>query len=233
MTPVTACTKGVLDSLSIGAGYFPIAVSFALTALQADVSPVFIFLISLILYAGASQFVFVSLIAAGSSFVTIVATIFLINLRHIFYGNALLRHLPEHTHLPLPIIAFGLTDEVYAAMLTRIQHYPTEIREYWYLGLQTGSYIAWLAGTATGCLFGAYMANLSPIIQKSFAFILPALFLALLLQLARQIPKHILFFAAFLCSLFLFFLPDYLTLVFTMLGTALYAGLLSDKKRRH
>lgn len=224
-TPFAAFLSGSKDSLSIGAGYFPIAVSFGLSALQADLPPYFIFLISLCLYAGASQFIFVSLIAAGGSFVTICLSIILINLRHIFYGNGLLRYLPPQQHLPLPVLAFGLTDEVYATLLAKINRIPLTDREYWYMGLQSGAYAAWLAGTATGALSGTFLKQMSPIIEQSLAFILPALFLALLLRLLPQTSRRLISVALGLSILFYFLMPGYLALVAAMIGTALYAAL--------
>lgn len=222
---LTCFMAGCQDSLSIGVGYFPIAVSFGLSALQADLPPYFIFLISLCLYAGASQFIFVSLIAAGGSFVTICLTIILINLRHIFYGNGLLRHLPPQQHLPLPVLAFGLTDEVYATLLAKINRIPLAEREYWYLGVQLGAYAAWLAGTATGALSGNFLSGLSPIIEQSLAFILPALFLALLLRLMPQTSRSLITVALGLSIILYFLIPAYLALVGAMIGTALFAAL--------
>src|SRR5699024_3651663 len=88
---------GLLASIPIMLGYFPIAFSFGISALQAGINPWIIAATSLFIYAGAAQFILIALLAANGSFLTVVPTIILINTRHLFYGPALL-----HRHLSSP-----------------------------------------------------------------------------------------------------------------------------------
>lgn len=79
-----AFSRGLLDSLSIGLGYVPVAISFGLAAVYADISPWVAVLVSVLVYAGASQFILVSLVASGSAALSIVGIVLLMNLRHFF-----------------------------------------------------------------------------------------------------------------------------------------------------
>src|SRR5690625_158978 len=98
---------GLLTSLSIAAGYLPIAFSFGLAALQAGLSPFITILTSVVVYAGASQFVLITLMASGAGWLTAVPTVLLMNARHLFYGPALLNRLPSDAHqLPAPLLAY-------------------------------------------------------------------------------------------------------------------------------
>ena len=58
--------QGVQAGMPIAIGYFPIAIAFGALALQADLNWMEAVLMSLAVYAGASQFVGVSMIMAGA-----------------------------------------------------------------------------------------------------------------------------------------------------------------------
>ena len=132
---------GLIASLSIAAGYVPIAISFGLVAVQAGLSPLNAVLVSALIFAGASQFVLVSLLTSGAGFFAALATLLLMNARHIFYGPALSRKLPRtRSRLPRALLALGLTDEVFAMSLARLDQVQEHRREAWHLGLQIGAY---------------------------------------------------------------------------------------------
>lgn len=187
-----AARRGAQDSWPIMLAYLPLAFSFGLASIQAGYSPGFAIAVSALVFAGASQFALLSLLAAGASGGSAILVVTLMNLRHLFYGPALLAHFgPKHS-LPLPVLAFGLTDEVFATAAARLAQVPIDAREGWYFGLQSGAYSAWLAGTAAGALLGHDAAQMSPWLRETLAFILPAMFLALTLELARHCRQSVL-----------------------------------------
>jgi|SRR5699024_10757820 len=176
---------GLLASIPIMLGYFPIAFSFGISALQAGINPWIIAATSLFIYAGAAQFILIALLAAGGSFLTVVPTIILINTRHLFYGPALIHRLRptgSAPHFPMAVLAYGLTDEVFASALARIDRIPIARRESWYVGLQIGAYAAWVGGTIVGITIGQSYQQSSIFITALLSFILPALFFTLLLE---------------------------------------------------
>ncbi|MBL8250999.1 MAG: AzlC family ABC transporter permease [Candidatus Competibacter sp.] len=187
-----AARWGAQDSWPIMLAYLPLAFSFGLSSTQAGYSPEFAIAVSSLVFAGASQFALLSLLAAGTSGGGTVLVVFLMNLRHLFYGPALLTQLDARRSLPLPLLAFGLTDEVFATAMTRLASVPAAAREGWYLGLQSGAYGTWLAGTAAGALLGHDPARLTPWLREALAFILPAMFLALTLELGRHCSRSVL-----------------------------------------
>src|SRR5690606_37806921 len=141
--------------LSIALGYVPVAISFGLAAVYAGIAPALAVLISLVVYSGAAQFILVSLVAAGAGPISVVGIVLLMNLRHLFYGPALAAKLGRRPgRLPLALLAAGLTDEVFATAVGRLEQQPEDEREYWYAGLQLGAYAAWVGGTALGAFFG-------------------------------------------------------------------------------
>lgn len=176
--------RGLGDSLAIAAGYVPVAFSFGLAAVQLGLEAEWAVAISAIVFAGASQFVLVSLVAAGAGPLAVVPTIWLLNARHLLYGRAVAEQLAQAPRPRVPAaLAFGLTDEVFACAATRLPALPPGQRAGWLAGLQAGAYLAWIAGTWLGAETGAQLVDRVPLLREALQFVLPALFLSLLLQM--------------------------------------------------
>lgn len=179
--------RGLKDSLSIVVGYLPIAFSFGVLAVQLGVPAWQAVAISAVVYAGASQFVMVSLFAAGGSAWAVVGVVLLMNLRHVFYGPSLLARLSlPSSALPRALLAFGLTDEVFAIAIGRFERSSDPHPDRRLFGLQMGAYASWVLGTAAGAGLGAALGQQPAAIEQGFRFVLPALFFALLLELRRS-----------------------------------------------
>ena len=97
-------------------GYFPIAFSFGVAATRAGLTAVEAFALSLIIYAGASQFLALALLTSGAPLLVSAFTLIAMNLRHVLYGprpdEAAGR---EASTRQAWAWAFGLTDEVFGA----------------------------------------------------------------------------------------------------------------------
>ena len=64
--PKSTFAAGLITALPIALGYFPIAFSFGVAATRAGLSAVEAFGLSLIIYAGAAQFLALALITGGA-----------------------------------------------------------------------------------------------------------------------------------------------------------------------
>lgn len=217
-----AFCRGLKDSLSIAVGYVPVAISFGLAAVAVDVPAWAAILFSVLVYAGASQFVLVSLISQQACFLTVVAVVWLMNLRHLFYGPALLNAAQPCTpKRPMLFWGAGLTDEVFATAVGRFAKQPESEKEGWYLGLQLGAYLSWVGGTAVGALFGADWLGRWEVLDKSLGFVLPALFFTLLLEIAEAVPRQVLLAAALGSGLSLLIMPVYMAIIVGMFAGCL------------
>ena len=222
--------RGVFDSLPIGLGYIPISFSFGLAALHANLSPLSTIAISAFIFAGASQFVLITLIASGGSALSTISAVLLMNIRHLFYGPALMGKIANtQKKLPFALLAFGLTDEVFAAAIGKIDSLPTENRQQWFVGLQFGSYLAWIFGTILGVFLGEKLMGNSPIINRMLGFVLPALFFTLLLELLGHFRLRILIGTLIATSLLLLFTPAH----FAMLSGMLFGAFLDGVEKNH
>ena len=104
--------------------------------------------------------------------------------------------------------AFGLTDEVFGAAWARWRAGRVGFSEPFMFGLGIGAYGAWLAGTAVGALAGGAALPGYPVIDAALGFMLPALFLALLLSILSRAQLPVIAVAG----------------VVTVLGTLLVSG---------
>lgn len=186
-SPVMA---GLQAAVPLVLGYFPIAFSFGVAATRSGLSEVEAFALSLIVFAGAAQFLAISLLAGGAPIVVAGLTLAAMNLRHAIYGPTLLQKAGVGaTRRHSWIWAFALTDEVFAAALGALAK-GQRFSEGFMLVLGACAYASWLAGTAAGAWAGGGALEGWPAVSAGLDFMLPGLFLALLLSIlsGAQVP---------------------------------------------
>jgi predicted branched-subunit amino acid permease len=139
---------------------------------------------SLFVFAGASQFMALSLIVSGVAAGQIVLAVFLLNLRHLLFTANLSRKLPTLGGKAAGL-AFGVTDEVFS-----VASGEERLRPRYLLGLELGAWSAWSGGTILGYLAG----NLLPAeLAAAFGTGLFALFASLAVWQVRSGGGRILF----------------------------------------
>ncbi|MDR3566305.1 MAG: AzlC family ABC transporter permease [Negativicutes bacterium] len=164
---------GFIAGLPIVMGYFPVAMAFGLLAKSVNLSLLDSCLFSLVVFAGASQFMALELIRAGIATGDIVLATFLLNLRHLMMSASLAVRLEEVDKRWLPFIAFGITDESFS--VAALRNGPLGVP--FLIALQGIAYGAWACGTFAGYLVGAALPEA---VQSSLGVGLYALFTAIL-----------------------------------------------------
>ncbi|MCH8550670.1 MAG: AzlC family ABC transporter permease [Natronospirillum sp.] len=210
---------GLRASLPLAIGYAPMAFSFGVVGIQAGLTAWETLLISLIVFAGAAQFILVSMLAAGSGAGAALIAVWVLNLRHLFYGPALLSRLQHRPGPLLPALAFGLTDEVFATAMAKSARAP--VSPAWTLGVAMGAYGAWVGGTALGAWLGVGLGQGESLISHALDFVLPGLFIALLASAFQRALWPVVALAAavtLLCSLFY---PAHVAMMTGMISGAL------------
>ncbi|MDF7680149.1 AzlC family ABC transporter permease [Enterobacteriaceae bacterium ESL0689] len=170
------------DSLPIVISYIPVAFAFGLNATRLGFTPLESLLFSCIIYAGASQFVITTMLAAGSSLWVAVLTVMAMDVRHILYGPSLRSRISQPLDKRKTAFwAFGLTDEVFAAATVKLSRNNRGWSENWMTGIALTSWIAWVLGTLAGAYSGNGLLTGFPAIEAGLNFMLPALFMSFLL----------------------------------------------------
>ncbi|WP_299592377.1 AzlC family ABC transporter permease [uncultured Microbulbifer sp.] len=169
---------GMREAIPLLGGYVPVAISFGLIAVQSGFSGWEAVLISTLVYAGASQFLFVAMVAAGAPLWFVVLMTLLINARHVVYGPNIAPWLSQSRWWPW--LMHGLTDQIFALSHVRLPQLRAEDRMGWYIGASVVAWFSWIGGTAVGAIAGKELTQRWPLLGEVMPFALPALFLVLL-----------------------------------------------------
>jgi len=146
---------GAVHALAILAGAVPFGLLLGSLAAKAGLTPLDMGLMSGIVFAGSSQFVAVELWGHGAPGLAVVASVLLVNLRHLLMGATLAPRFHGVPPLRAGLALFFMTDEVWALALRRGQGLTFG---YWF-GVGLTLYVGWLSATVAGTLAGALVAD--------------------------------------------------------------------------
>jgi 4-azaleucine resistance transporter AzlC len=155
----------------------PMAMAFGVLATQTGLTVLQAGAMSFFVYAGASQFASLGLLAGGASALAIVLATLVLNFRHFLMSVALSRRLPRGAGrgawAASAAYAFGITDETFVvASLDARLTAPS------FVGLIVTVYLSWLSGTLIGAGFASLIP---PVIARGMGVALYAMFIAILL----------------------------------------------------
>lgn len=179
LTREQAWLSGLRDAIPLFGGYIPVAISFGLVATQAGFSFWQTVMVSTLIYAGASQFLLVAMVASGAPLWLIVVMTLLINARHMVYAPNLTPWLGRSRWWPW--LMHGLTDQIFALAHIRLPQLAPEARLGWFAAAMLLAWASWVGGSALGAVAGAELTARWPLLGEIMPFALPALFLVLLL----------------------------------------------------
>ncbi len=166
--------QGAAAAWPICLGYVPIGLAFGVLAQKAGLTPFDIALMSVLVFAGSAQFIGVYMLQAGAGPLPIIATTFMVNLRHVLMSSSLARYMPRIPKRWLSLYAYGVTDESFAVNLVRFQEggwgfFPA-------LAANHVANLTWIAATVAG----GYMGELIPPGAFGIDYALAAMFIGLL-----------------------------------------------------
>lgn len=176
---------GSKKAMPIVLGYLPLGFAYGALASLAGISLPVIVMMSLIVFAGSAQFISVSMLAAGAGATSIVATVFLVNLRHLLMSASLSPYLQKFPRKSLPLLAFWLTDENYAVACGEFQE--SEKNHYYMLGLFGTAYLGWVSGGTLGGLFGRFFTSANAALTMEYALYAMFIFLLVIQMTERKL----------------------------------------------
>lgn len=136
-------------------GYIPIGLAFGVIAQKAGLSPFEIGGMSLLVFAGSSQFIGVSMLTSGAGPLSIVLATFTINLRHLLMSSALSIYVRGVNKNWLTLFAYGVTDESFALNMAHFRAGNWGWRQA--LVVNHISNGAWVASTVAGGYGGSFI----------------------------------------------------------------------------
>lgn len=173
--------NGVKAGLPIAISYLPPAVACGILSNAAGLTTAEGVFMSLIVFAGASQFVAMKLLALGVSFPEIILATGVLNARLVMYSSSFSRRLlPGAGTISKAWTGFQLTDESFSVMAARPERY---LAPEFCMGLNLPGHLLWVAGTFLGYMGASFMpAGL----QKSMGVAIYALFIGLLAPIVKK-----------------------------------------------
>ena len=129
-----------------------VGIPFGIVARQSGLSPAEIMAMSVFVFAGASQFAMVQLFKDGVGWPVIMATVLLINLRHLLMAAALRPYFAHVSVARRLAAAYVLTDEAFAMAIGWFRRGRTDLA--YYATFAVALYILWNTATIIGMLLG-------------------------------------------------------------------------------
>lgn len=220
---------GARDTFPMMVGAAPFGVIFGTLAIASGIPVWATLALSLVVFAGSSQFVAVSLIGSGAALPVLWLTTFVVNLRHALYSATLLpyaRHLPARWRWAL---AFWLTDETFAVVENQLRHHSGERdgAHYW-LGSSLAMYLNWQLWTVAGVVVGSNVPGLA---ELGLDFAMVATFAAIVAPQLRKRPVLVAALVAGTVAMLARSLPYKLGLMLAA-GAGVAAGMLAEDQAR-
>ena len=172
--------RGVRDGLPIALGYFAVSFALGIKATEAEISPFFAALMSLLNVTSAGEAAAIALLDSGTTYFEIGFTQLVINIRYLLMSCALSQKLTSKTGiLHRMLMGYGVTDEIFGISASL----DGELSPYYSYGAIAIAVPGWTVGT----LLGALMGNLlPPRISVALSVALYAMFIAIILPPAKK-----------------------------------------------
>ncbi len=186
LKPSHEFVAGASATIPLLIGAAPFGIIFGTLAEPNGLSALGAVLMSVVVFAGASQFIALGLLAVGTSVPIIIATTFVLNFRHILYSANLVSKVKHLPHYWRAIMAFGLTDETFAAVNNRyLQPGNLKNAHWFYLGSFLAMYTNWIACTFIGLTLG----NIFPEMQNwGLDFAMSVTFIGMVIPYLKNRP---------------------------------------------
>jgi 4-azaleucine resistance transporter AzlC len=224
--------RAINYSFPVLLGYLAIGIAFGLLMADAGYPWWLSLIMSVVMYAGAGQYIAVGLFAAGAGLLEAALMQLVVNARHMAYGLTMLKRFNASGPYKYYLI-FALTDETFALLSslpegeTGDKRSPAAKSRFMFLvALLDHAY--WTAGTVIGALLGA----LIPFSMAGIDFALTALFVVLMIEQILRVKRSLPFIISALAAILgAAFLPSRLSLLSAMVIALTAVQLLTGKEQ--
>ena len=175
--------KGIKDTSPLMIPVVPFGIIFGVLAIDLGLTPLTTIAMSVIIFGGASQIIFLQLLSAGASSLVIFSSVAAVNSRHLLYGTVLSEHLSDLNLTWKIIVSYFLVDQAFAVSNDHFKKNKDDKDKYYHLiGAGLNCWIIWQITT----LIGIYLGPIIPE-KLGLTFAIPLTFLALLVNDFRKL----------------------------------------------
>lgn len=160
---------------------------------------------SIVIYAGSMQYVAVTLLTPGISFLHVIIMTFMVNARHMFYGLSMIEKF-KSMGTKKPYMIFSLTDETYSLLCGAVP-LPGVDKNWFYFFISLLNQIYWIIG----CTLGGILGSLFTFETKGMDFAMTALFVVIFIEQWKGNKNHISALLGIIISIICLFMfgPDF------------------------
>lgn len=195
-----AFATGLRDGIPIALGYFTVSIAFGLAAAAIGFPTLGLALMSATNLSSSGQFAGVAVVAGGT-LMELALTTLLVNLRYLLMSMSLSQRLePRTSTLGRLVVAYGVTDEIFAVELGH-----RNVRASYAAGLMALPILGWTSGTVVGAVAGEVLPES---LAGPMGVLLYAMFTATVIPaLKRSRPIAIVAAVAAVASALLYYVP--------------------------
>ena len=178
--------KGVTDVSPLMIPVVPFGIIFGVLAIDLGLSPITAMGMSIIIFGGASQIIFLQLFSAGASSLIILSSVGAVNSRHLLYGAILSEHMSDFKMTWKIIISYFLVDQAFAVTNSYLKKSTDKNKAFHSFGAGATCWIIWQTTTIIGIFLGSIIPE-----KLGLSFAVPLTFLALIVDDLRKFTNII------------------------------------------
>ena len=213
--------QAFLKSLPVMAGYVVLGFGFGIIAQKSGYGIVWVFAMSVFIYAGSMQYVAVDLLTGGATLLAAALTTLMVNARHLFYGISMIEHYKD-ADKKKPYLIFALTDETYSLVCSGRAPAGLDFHSYcFWVSLFNQCY--WILGSLLGGLAGTVITFNTAGVDFAMTALFITVFVEQWKSTGNHLPAIIGVIASVICLL-IFGRESFLIPAMLLIGIALTVG---------
>ncbi len=196
-------SRGMLDIAPHMLSVIPFGIICGAIGVDLGFNPYLVYAMSIIIFGGASQIVFLQLLSGGASSLVAVTSVGVINSRHLLYGAVLSEYLEKLSLIKKLLISYVVVDQGFAESNKFFKKNKTEQYLYYHL-LGTGitMWVCWQIATLAGIILGSFVPE-----ELGLKFAIPLTFIAIVVQDLKKMDHVIVMLVCGISSLLFFEAP--------------------------
>ena len=225
MPKIDTFIKGILDILPLMIPVVPFGIIYGVIGVEIGLSPMEVFAMSFVIFAGSSQIAFAQLFAAGASPLVMISSVAVINSRHILYGAVLAEYLGKLRLTWKILLSYLMADQAFSVSSAYFKkNVKNKNAHFHMLGSGLTLWSLWQLSTLIGIVLG----NIVPA-QLGLEFAIPLTFFSLILSELRKLDHVIIILISGICSVLTYDFPFKIYIIFSAIFSLIISIMINRK----
>ena len=203
----------------------PFGIIYGVIGVEIGLSPMEVFAMSFVIFAGSSQIAFAQLFAAGASPLVMISSVAVINSRHILYGAVLAEYLGKLRLTWKILLSYLMADQAFSVSSAYFKkNIKNKNVHFHMLGSGLTLWSLWQLSTLIGIVLG----NIVPA-QLGLEFAIPLTFFSLILSELRKLDHVIIILISGICSVLTYNFPFKIYIIFSAIFSLAISIMINKK----